>query len=118
MISDPLSIENGATDLVAPRIISTSPNSGRFRYEGSGGENSTFEFIQNGNASRSRHVARFVVVNAPDLQGVQHSCTFTLTVDEPASGAISNADLLYIWNTQFKGTLTDTVFTKLMNGEV
>lgn len=118
MISDPLSIENGTTDIVAPRIVSPNPNTGRFRGEHAEGSVFSFDFIQNGNTTRSRHLARFVYTSAPDANGVTHSCTFTVTMDEPADGSISNATMLALWNTQVKGTLNDTIVAKMLNGEV
>lgn len=117
MISDPLTIEAGATDLTAPRVVSPSASTGRFRHEAADGSEYIFDFIQNGNTSRSRHVVRFLHYRAP-VAGVRQSVTFTLTIDEPAEGTISNTDMLFIWNTFFKGTLNDTVIGKLLNGEI
>lgn len=119
MIGDPLTIENGGTDISAPRVVSTNPFSGKFSYQDeSNGAIRAFEFIQNGNATRSRHVVKFTGINPADADGYRPSLSMTLTIDEPSDGAFSNADVLAFFNTNFKGTLTDAIIGKLLNGEV
>jgi hypothetical protein len=118
MLTDPFTTENGGADITTPRIISPNVNTGRFRYEGSGGAYGVWDFIQSDNGSRRRHIARYTAVQAALSDGTHPSMTLTLTIDEPSGNTISDTDMLYFWNTHFKGSLSDAIVTKLLNGEV
>jgi hypothetical protein len=119
MLPDPMTLENGGTDLSAPRIVSPNPNTGVFRFVDTGtGGGLTLSVIQNGNKTRARSVVRLVSDAGPDaITGIHPSATVTMTIDRPADGSFDFADLLSLVRVLFMGSLTETVVTKILNGE-
>lgn len=115
-LPDPL-VAGTNPNLNLPKIYSPSAGQSVYRYEYPTGEVLKMTFFQNGNAKRSRHLARVDWTNSVDLKGNFNTCSVTLSIDEPASGIMPDSQIVYFWEI-LRDTLTDTVIHKMLNQEL
>lgn len=116
-LPDPLPVATDPATTFA-KIVSPDARTSVFRKEFEDGAALKITLQQNGNTTRSRHVARLDWSSAPDaISGVRRSMATTLTIDEPANGSISDTSILYFVNV-LKDTLTDAIVGKMLNGEI
>jgi hypothetical protein len=114
-LPDPLTVALTDNPTFA-KVWSPNQNQSVFRKEFVGSD-VTITVTQARTKTRLRHFFRLDRVGDPVIDGVQSSTSFTLTIDEPIIGPMSNEDVLYYLNA-FKGTITDAIAGRLLNGEL
>lgn len=117
-LPDPISVATLPDATNVAKIWSPNSNTAVYRSEFTDGSLLKFSFIQTESPKTgARHVVRmeYIPVSTPAVP--KNPTVFTITISEPATGMLSNADALYFYKV-LKNTLTDTVITQLLNQEL
>lgn len=115
MFPDPFHLTHDGSDVALPRVVSTAPNTVRY-HASVDGVDCLVEVQQTASKNSNRHFVRFTRTKLVGVNAVPEVLKTTFIFDRPANATTLQGDMIYIIR-QLLDSLSDSILTKLLNGE-